>query len=418
VSTDSFQSGKKAKAAVIFHRLGPYHWARLEAAARQREILAIEAFAEQLTYPWECISAPASFERVTLFDGSASISHNRQLRGRLFDCLDRFQPGMVLIPGWGNLEALVALAWCTSRRVPAIVMSESTAWDERRFWWKEGIKRRLVALYSCALVGGHPHADYLVQLGMSPDRVFHGYDAVDNDYFAQKAEQIRSHDTVSRIERGLPQNYFLASARFIEKKNLTRLLQAYSRYLELWGEPGNKGAELAPTVPWSLVLLGDGPLRKTLETQLAALQLRDRVLLPGFKQYADLPAYYASAGAFIHASSVEQWGLVVNEAMASGLPVLVSNRCGCASDLVQEGKNGFTFDPYDIEQLVSLMLQMSRMETQTRKAMGRESERIIADWGPSRFADGLNGAAHRALEAALPRAGWLDRLLLQGLLLQ
>jgi glycosyltransferase involved in cell wall biosynthesis len=110
--------------------------------------------------------------------------------------------------------------------------------------------------------------------------------------------------------------------------------------------------------------------------------------------------------------------LVVNEAMASGLPVLVSNRCGCASDLVQDGKNGFTFDPYDIEQLAGHMQQMSRMETETRKAMGHVSERIIADWGPSRFADGLHGAVQRALEGNPPRAGWLDRFLLQGLLLQ
>jgi 1,2-diacylglycerol 3-alpha-glucosyltransferase len=418
VSTDSSQSGKKAKAAVVFHRLGPYHWARLETAARQREILAVEAFAEQLTYPWEGISAAASFERVTLFSGSASPSYNRQLRSRLFDCLDRFQPGVVLVPGWGNLEALAALAWCISRRVPAIVMSESTAWDEKRSWWKEGIKRRLVALYSSALAGGHPHADYLERLGMPPDRVFCGYDAVDNDYFAQKAAPIRSRDPTSRVEQGLPQNYFLASARFIEKKNLTRLLQAYARYLKLWRKPDKNGGESAPAVPWSLVLLGDGPLRKTLEAQLTALQLRDRVLLPGFKQYADLPAYYALAGAFIHASAVEQWGLVVNEAMASGLPVLVSNRCGCAADLVREGKNGFTFDPYNIEQLVQLMQQMSALEPKTRKAMGQESERIVADWGPRRFADGLNGAAQRALEVDPPRAGWLDRLLLQGLLLQ
>src|SRR5208337_5127598 len=80
--------------------------------------------------------------------------------------------------------------------------------------------------------------------------------------------------------------------------------------------------------------------------------------LPGFKQYEELPAYYGLAGAFVHASTAEQWGLVANEAMASGLPVLVSNRCGCATELVEEGRNGFAFDPENVEQLAGFMRRL------------------------------------------------------------
>ena len=102
-----------------------------------------------------------------------------------------------------------------------------------------------------------------------------------------------------------------------------------------------------------------------------------------------MPAYYGLASAFVHASTTEQWGLVVNEAMASGLPVLVSNRCGCAPDLVQEGVNGFTFDPYNVEQLAQLMLKISAFQTFSLSTFGAASRRIIADWGPERFASGL-----------------------------
>ena len=84
--------------------------------------------------------------------------------------------------------------------------------------------------------------------------------------------------------------------------------------------------------------------------------------MPGFKQYDELPIYYGLAGAFIHASTTEQWGLVVNEAMAAGLPVIVSERCGCAPDLVENGRNGFTFDPYDVDALTHLMLKMALWE--------------------------------------------------------
>ena len=115
-----------------------------------------------------------------------------------------------------------------------------------------------------------------------------------------------------------------------------------------------------PSAPWSLVLLGDGPLKSDLCRLISDLRLDACVHLPGFKQYHELPVYYGLASAFVHASTTEQWGLVVNEAMASGLPVLVSNRCGCAQDLVKEGVNGFTFDPCNVEQLAQLMLKFQR----------------------------------------------------------
>jgi glycosyltransferase involved in cell wall biosynthesis len=164
-----------------------------------------------------------------------------------------------------------------------------------------------------------------------------------------------------------------------------------------------------------LVLLGDGPLRDTVDTQLSTLNLHGHVHLPGFKQYPDLPAYYGLAGAFVHASAVEQWGLVVNEAMASGLPVLVSNRCGCAQDLVRDGENGFTFDPYDVEELAQKMFRLATFGIRL-SIMGQASRRIIADWGTDRFAEGLVAATEKALEIGPRPASVLDRAILRSLL--
>ena len=106
-----------------------------------------------------------------------------------------------------------------------VVMSESSRQDEPRTWWKEAIKRRIVGLYSAALVGGQRHVEYLVELGMPRERIFTGYDVVDNHYFRQKAEEVRSQRSEVRQKYALPENYFLASARFIEKKNLPKLIQ-------------------------------------------------------------------------------------------------------------------------------------------------------------------------------------------------
>src|SRR4030095_8242679 len=90
--------------------------------------------------------------------------------------------------------------------------------------------RRIAGLYSAALVGGQRHIEYLAELGMPRERIFTGYDVVDNDYFRQKAEEVRSQRSEVRQKHALPENYFLASARFIEKKNLPKLIGAYAEY--------------------------------------------------------------------------------------------------------------------------------------------------------------------------------------------
>jgi glycosyltransferase involved in cell wall biosynthesis len=148
-----------------------------------------------------------------------------------------------------------------------------------------------------------------------------------------------------------------------------------------------------------------------IERTIRECGVSDHVHLIGAKGYADLPFYYGRAEAFIHASTTEQWGLVVNEAMASGLPVLVSNRCGCAADLVKEGENGWTFDPTNEEQMADLMLRISSDEEQ-RKEMGRQSREIIANWGPARFASGLSSAIEAALSAPKKKTGLIDRVIL------
>jgi glycosyltransferase involved in cell wall biosynthesis len=129
-------------------------------------------------------------------------------------------------------------------------------------------------------------------------------------------------------------------------------------------------------------------------------------------QYDTLPAYYGLASAFILPSVIEPWGLVVNEAMAAGLPVLVSERCGCAQDLVQRGRNGFTFDPCDIEDQASLMLRLSSMPETQRSAMGLASQEIISRWTPELFAQNLEKAAQAARTAPRRSVSVLDRVIL------
>jgi glycosyltransferase involved in cell wall biosynthesis len=279
-------------------------------------------------------------------------------------------------------------------------MSDSTAHDFPRIWWKEWIKKRVVRMFSAAVVAGGPHISYIEALGIPRTHAFVGYDVVDNNYFSVYADKARACDTALKKLYKLPARYFLASNRFIEKKNLERLLDAYAVYVIQAG-----------AASWDLVLLGDGPLTSSLVQQVRRLGLTDRVLLPGFKQYDELPIFYGLASVFIHASTSEQWGLVVNEAMASGLPVLVSDRCGCTPDLVQNGVNGFTFDPFNINEITSLMLQMSDGNSDLI-LMGQCSREIISHWSTDTFASCMKFATDSALSAPKPKVGWVDRALL------
>lgn len=392
------------KVAVIFHRFGPYHCARLEAASQRCTVVGIE-LSETGEYEWSKVQETHSFEWLTLFpEGDSRSKPVAELEKRVRDALSACRPDAVAIPGWSDKGALAALRWCLDERVSAVLMSESTATDEPRVWWKEFVKRRVIALCSAALVGGQRHKDYLTDLGMAADRIFTGYDVVDNEHFARGAEEARGRRTEVRDQLGLPENFFLASARFIPKKNLDTLIRAYSEYRQRF-----LSSDLRPPIrqrtdsprrtsePWSLVLLGDGPLRSDLCRLISDLRLERSVMMPGFKQYEELPIYYGLAKAFVHASSTEQWGLVVNEALAAGLPVVVSDRCGCRSELVRDGLNGFSFDPGNQEQLTSRLLEMSSLSTQDRERMGQAGREIAAQFAPEKFGEGLEQAARQAM---------------------
>jgi 1,2-diacylglycerol 3-alpha-glucosyltransferase len=394
------------RVAILFYRFGPYHHARLNAAGQLMSVWGVEACAMEDIYAWVKVEGAGAFTRVTLTDrDTGDRAWRQELQRKMWRALDEIKPQVVVIPGWSLPDALSGLSWGVARKVPVVIMSESTAWDEPRKPWKEWIKNRLVRMCSAGLAGGTPHADYLAQLGLPRDRIFLGYDIVDNNHFATGAAESRKQKTERKKQLGLPGKYFLASARFIEKKNLVLLIEAYAEYRKLASK-----SEI-----WDLVLLGDGPLKPSLLKLISSLDLESCIHLPGFKQYDELPVYLGLAETFIHASTIEQWGLVVNEAMASGLPMLVSNRCGCAQDLVRDGVNGFTFDPGNRDELTQLMLKISAPEFPVAN-FGLESQRIIAQWGPERFANELKAAATIALKARPATLHFMDRIVFNALL--
>ena len=387
--------------AIHFARLGPYHVARLDSAVQALgplgwTVLALETAGSDSTYSWDRTDAVATgFTRKTIFpDQVFENIPSAEIKRGVFNALDQLRPAAMAIAGWGTVDARACLAWCNKNNARAIVMSETRAADGQRVWWKEWVKSRIVRQFVGALCGGESHRNYLVELGIPKNRIEFGYNIVDNDFFKPSSNNLKTEP------------FFLASNRFISRKNLVRLIQAYAKYAKSF-----QGAE--GTSIWPLVLLGDGELRGELMQHSSELGLTiveydeaqdlkrnsykfktpadgGAVVFTGFRQIQELPEFYARAGAFIHPALEEPWGLVINEAMASGLPVLSSNNVGAAEELVIDGDTGSLFDPENIDEMARAMAEMSEMSTDERMAMGRRAMQRLERLAPKRaFGEGL-----------------------------
>ena len=374
---------------ILFINIGGYHAARLTSAYQSCQefgwqLTVIQVTDDTLDHPWEDFINQLPMPVKTLLPITSKLYDTRKdtfssiASNALKHCLDELKPDAIFLPGWSFSVSREGLNWCRRNNALPIIMSETKEDDDSRFWFKEVIKSWIVKKYKAALVGGEPHKRYLIKLGMNPNAIFMGYDIVNNDYF-------HPHKIKSLIEP-LKKTYFLAINRFVTKKNLSLLISSYANYRQQKGD-----------LAWDLVISGDGELRPQIEQQINELDLTKFVHLPGFLQQEELLPYFAHASCFIHASVQEQWGLVVNEAMAAGLPVIVSNRCGCFEDLVLEGINGFGFDPENQQELTQLMLKISSGKVDLA-VMGEASLKHIQKYSPDYFAQGLMQAVEYSLD--------------------
>ena len=380
-------------------RFGPYHLARLDAThayfkERGVEVIGLETAVHDDTYEWRIEDKTTAFQREQVFrDKSHEQLNPREVERVITATLDRLNPDAVAIQSYSFPDARACMRWCRDHRHIAVVMLDSKEDDAERSVWRERVKSILLSQYDAALVAGTPHQRYVEKLGFPTEAIFRGYDVVDNDFFRRGAEEARrnrfSYHHLPGLETNTP--FFLTSNRFIERKNLNRLLIAYKKY------------RIQTSKPWRLVMLGNGPQRPALETLINKHAI-EGVTLAGFRQIEEIPVYYGVAGAFVHPALIDQWALVVNEAMAAGLPILISTGAGCAEDLVFDGENGYRFDPQNDDLLTRLMVQISSPEMD-QQAMGRRSQDVIASWPLERFAEAL----WQAVQAGQARA---DRTLI------
>ena len=551
----------------------PYHFARVQACAdcfnsAGYSVVGVQYSDVSIDYRINSSARTIDFDFLKPHLGKHETDF---LPLRIIKCwprlLARHSVKVVFVPSYWHWSATIAAVSraCGCR---VVMMNESHAGTEQATGWRKKIKKQLIRLFDAALVGGEPHKRHFAALGIPADKIFTGYDAVDNAHFAARAGEVRSMEhgagsveqerirlRVRHGERlwrdkpeaehlstlisqpstgqsvrsayGLPERYFLSLGRMVEKKNLATLIAAYGRYCDEWRVTSDESVRQAPA---SLVFVGSGDLEGALREQARSLGLRvvertdwkvgqsshgftridadgserlaadrtegnaansviaygpstasgppvragcerpqsqaencklntensvedDRgaVYFYGFRQIEENPVFYALAEAFVLPSLKEEWGLVVNEAMAAGLPVIVSRTAGCAEDLVpaapasgsvehgarsmesgenagalnpqlstlnslEERSNGFVFDPSSVDALSEALRRIAEGETAdggaesarqpigkpaaTLKAeMGRRSREIVAKFGCENFA---RQALRAAEEASAP----------------
>lgn len=378
--------------AVVARQIGNYHDARYRATAKLVERLTIISTANEGGFAEFLSDNVGPYAALRLFPNrrqyQLAVADGR-LAAEVKATLDRIAPDAVAVSGWATPECAAAIAWARSNGAPLVMMSDSQRDDAPRSFVGEAVKSRLVSLCDAALVAGPPHASYVQRLGMPPDRIHLGYDVVDNRHFAEGAASARLVAQRARAEHGLPRRYILASARFIRKKNLSTLVAGYAQ-----------ARRSTSSEKPDLVMLGDGEEKESILAVARAEGVERWLHLPGYRGYGALPTYYGLADAFVLVSIREQWGLVVNEAMASGLPVVVSEPCGAARTLLNDGVNGFVVDP-DARSIGTTLNRLFSMDTEELAKMGRRAASTISEWGPERFANSLIAAFGSA--AALPR---------------
>jgi L-malate glycosyltransferase len=374
--------------AFVWRQFGPYHMDRCEAVGEhywgRRRVYGIEIAPASKRYAWSATGPGQSFRKIILYPGQRVDETNvfRRAVDLLQACLRSGARHIFLCHYEDSAIFLVAIALRLARR-RVFIMQESKYDDKPRFIWEELIKFIFYFPYCGALVGGIRTASYLRFLGFRRRPIVMGYDAVSVARLVEEAGQPIAPEGLSFNDR-----YFVLVARLVLKKDIATAVAAYARYREIAGDQARQ-----------FHICGSGPLEAELRALVERLNL-DGVVFHGFLQSRDVARTLSGGVALIVTSVSEQWGLVVNEALALGLPVLATDNVGARDLLLRTAVSGYIFEPGNVEGLAQLMFAVARDETEWRRLVsGAHTLRMEGDTG--RFVEGVVSLVEPGL--AVPR---------------
>jgi glycosyltransferase involved in cell wall biosynthesis len=306
-------------------------------------------------YRWSALENRRAKPELGRFFGSSTP----QIRERLAE--DR--PDAVIVTGWNSLPLLQALRACEKLGIPRIVRGESNAMRKRPLPTRLA-HRLLLSRFDAFLAIGKANRDFYLANGVKPQSIFWSRYFVDNERFARAAREVCSRRSELRQRWGIPEQAtcFLFAGKLQQKKRIMDLLNAM-----LAVQARNAAAHV--------LIVGTG--QQMAEAQSLVRQNAIRASFAGFLNQTQMAEAYAASDCLVLPSDHgETWGLVVNEAMACGLPAIVSDRVGCGPDLVEDGVTGMIFPFGVVGALAETMHRLSANTTQLRQMGGRAKDRI------------------------------------------
>jgi len=288
--------------------------------------------------------------------------------------LRRTRPDLVVISGYNSLTNQRAMRWLHRRKMPWIFWGEIPGMRTLGRW--RGALRAFAQRPAVrwpdaiAAIGVRAVEEYRRLAGS-------GIDVVNIPYHTdlQPFLDAPRENSPERVR-------VLYCGQLIERKGLSTLLEAFLGLAEEFPKA-------------ELMLVGEGPLRHSLESQVPA-RLKDRVIFAGFQAVDDLPRFFGSADLFVLPSLHDGWGVVVNQALAAGLPVVCSSAVGAAADLVSPDQNGYIVPPADTPALAESLRRLIA-DGNLRNAFGERSRAAAHDHTPSRGVDRWVELAERVL---------------------
>jgi 1,2-diacylglycerol 3-alpha-glucosyltransferase len=378
------------KIAIITEIIAPYRIPVFNALARQADLdlhVIFLAETDEMLRQWRVYKNEIRFSYQTLPSWRWRVGNNSWLINRgLWSALIKANPAAIICGGYNYIASWEALLWARRRGVAFVLWSESNGHDARG--GRVGIeflKRYFLKRCDRFVVPGKASFQYLKSLGSSEATIATAPNSVDNDLFASQAENARSNAAEFRKRLNLPLRFILFVGRLIPEKGVFDLLEAYAKLkTDVRSEVG-------------LVFAGEGVSKEEL-AQRARRISPGAVRFPGFVHREDLAGLYALADALILPTHSDPWGLVVNEAMACGIPTIVSSVAGCSSDLVDHGWNGYIVPPRDPDRL-SVSIDSLLRHAELRTLMSIHTLERIQNYSPDACASGLAASIFIGMEA-------------------
>lgn len=383
----------KVKLAIITEVIAPYRIPVFNVLARHPQIDLHVIFLAQ-TDPsmrkWHIYSDEMRFSYEVLPSWRTRMGkYNLLLNRNVAENLHAQEPDVLICGGYNYLASWQAQRWSNCNQVPFILWCESTANDQRN---GNAIVESLKQTFFCRcdgfVVPGKSAGEYVEQMAVAAKPTFVAPNAVDNELFRRGAESARLNAERLRGRLAIPSRYFLFVGRLVKAKGVLDLIHAYGQLPE----------EMRLQV--GLIFAGDGPLRAEAES-LARTMFPGIIQFAGFVHRDELSAYYGLAECLVFASHSDTWGLVVNEAMACGLPVICSQVAGCAADLI--ASNGILVQSRNVSELSDAMKMVANSPAM-RERMSHDSQNVIRQYSPELCAAGIAEAALAFGNAGQPDA--------------